>query len=296
MNELEKMARKARKKQKGMSPFTTFGGDPEKNIDAFNHTGSAPSSTPCCGASEGRSVADALEELNEINEGERFLSSNALRILDEANLRRISKGHERDGYAIISASREHRSEEENNKKTNELRQKLKDAHYSYIMVYGGYKENGQSKASLEKSFVVFPYDISNNTLMDFNKFKDDMIKFCTDSDDDNENQDSILICEPGRKPHYIPLKKGIDVYGDEFNSVEYNNMNNEFFTALKKWSDSSLNRKNRSWDKGLPRRYTLKNECFIDDPPSSMQAAHSRWAVGDLNHIYKENINVTNKQ
>lgn len=71
MNELEKRARKARKKQKGMSPFTTFSGDPEKNIDAFNHamdTGSAPSSTPCCGASEGLTVADALEELKKLDE------------------------------------------------------------------------------------------------------------------------------------------------------------------------------------------------------------------------------------
>ena len=217
-----------------------------------------------------------------------------VRPLTEANLNRIAKGHEKDGYAILSASRGKNSEEENNKRTKELKDKLFKNGYSFISVYGGYKEQGQSKASMEKSFVVFPYDTINHTSTDFDKFKSDMIRFATPSKENSsyteeDDQDSMLICEPGGKPHYITLKSGLDADDTEFHSAEINDTDNEFFTAIKKWNDSSLNRKNHSWDNGKPQRYTLTYECYIDNPPSSMQEGHRRWAMRDMNHIYKEN-------
>ena len=216
-----------------------------------------------------------------------------LRVLTEANLQRISKGHEKGGYAIISASRGHRTQQENDRQTNILRDKLRNKHYSYIMVYGGYKEEGQDRASMEKSFVVFPYDIQSKKPADFDKFKKDMIDFATPAksgskeEKDRENQDAILICEPNGKPYYVNLKGRDD--DAPFDDVEYNNTGNEYFTAIKKWNDMSLNRKNRDWKNGKPQRYSFKyNECYIENPPSSMQIGHQRWASGDMNHIYKE--------
>jgi len=234
---------------------------------------------------------------------ENWLKENNLRVLTERNLNRISKGHEKDGYAIISACREVNSTEENNRFTNELRNELRRRGYSYLMVYGGYKELGQDKASLEKSFVVYPYDIGRRNSKDFEVFKNDMIDLATpvknkesgETDEEFEerknkrNQDSILICEPGGKPRYISTREGA-VDEDEFSGeTEYNDLDEPYFTAIKKWNDMSLNRKNHKWDKGQPQRFSLKYaECFIDEPPHSYAEGHTRFCKNDLNHIYKE--------
>ena len=50
--------------------------------------------------------------------------------LTEANLNRISNGHEKDGYIILSAFRSDLTHDENNARTNELRDWLRDHHYS----------------------------------------------------------------------------------------------------------------------------------------------------------------------
>lgn len=176
-----------------------------------------------------------------------------LRILTEKNLNRISKGHEKLGYAIISASRSELSEEENNKRAKELKDRLRQDGYSYISVYGGYKELGSDKASIEKSFVVYPYNIVNHEELDFNKLKKDIIELGKTYD-----QDSVLICEPNGKPRYIALKPG--AYEDRFEYVDMNDTNNEFFTAIKKWNDMSANRKNHDWSDGKSQRFTFTNE------------------------------------
>lgn len=212
-----------------------------------------------------------------------------LRVLTEANLNRVSKGHEEDGYVILSASREQYSTDENNKRTNQLKAYLRSKGYSYLQVYGGYKELGQDKASMEKSFIVYPYNIVKHTSVDFNTFVNDMKDVAGPPDEPNRNhfdQDSILVCEPGGKPHYVALKDGVDEFG--FDSVDYNNTDNEYFTAIKKWSDSSLNRKNRDFKNGKPQRFTF--ECYIQNPPASMSIGHMRWASGDVNHIFNEEL------
>ena len=172
------------------------------------------------------------------------------RVLNEKNLNRISKGHEKDGYAILSASRGECSDEENNKRTKELKDKLKSKGYSYLAVYGGYKEL-ENEASLEKSFVVYPYDIIKGEKKDFNTFKKDIEELAS-----NYNQDTILICEPNGVPKYVAINPEADEF--EFGGdTTYNDTKQTFFTAIKKWNDSSLNRKNKEWTSGKPQRYTL---------------------------------------
>ena len=64
--------------------------------------------------------------------------------------------------------------------------------YSYLAVYGGYHEDGAEKPSVEKSFVVYPYDIYLGKHHDWDKFYADMIEIGK-----SYNQDSILVCPPG---------------------------------------------------------------------------------------------------
>lgn len=204
---------------------------------------------------------------------------NKFRVLTEKNLNRISKGHEKDGYVAISASRGDYSEQENNARTNKLKKFLKDKGYSYISIYGGYKEDNQDEASMEKSFIVYPYDVRNNEKKDFDAFLSDMKDIA-----ETYEQDSILVCEPNGKPHYIGIK--VDVQDGDFNDVVYNDTDKMFFTAIKKWNDSSLNKKGRPFDKGKPQRFTF--ECYIKCKPSNNMEGHRRWAELDLNHLCNE--------
>lgn len=117
-------------------------------------------------------------------------------LLTEANLKRVAKGHDNDGYVIISACRgidklvdeikddvsyykltvndldrwaKELSSEElsdktieqvsmvNNKRIKDLESKIRAKRYAYIPTFGGYKEEGSDNFVYEKSFVVYPY-------------------------------------------------------------------------------------------------------------------------------------------
>lgn len=210
----------------------------------------------------GRATAHNLNHIYHEGKDEYANSQNGLRMLTEKNLNRISKGHETDGYVILSASREGESEQSNNIRTKELRDKLRNTRYSYLPLYGGYKEAGQDKASLEKSFVVYPFvivDVGTVKTTDFDKFKNDMINLAKSYD-----QDTILLCEPGGKPHYVALKPDIDV-PVLTDKIIYNDTDKPFFTAIKKWADSSLRRKYKTFNNGKPQRYSILSQDDIDN-------------------------------
>lgn len=205
--------------------------------------------------------------------------------LTEANLNRISKGHEKNGYCILSASRHYYSEQENNLRAKKLVSKLRSKHYSYIPVYGGYKEYGAEKPSIEKSFIVYPYDIHSHEQLDWDTFEQDIIDIGIEFE-----QDSILICRPNSKPYYKGLKREVED-SECYSSVTLNDVTKDYFTAIKKRSDMSLNRKNRSWEEGNSQRFTFEDEdlipeLYLDPYPRSMSHGYARWAQYDMNHVY----------
>lgn len=177
-------------------------------------------------------------------------SSVDLRELTEANLNRISRGHSKDGYIVISASRDKYTVVENNKKTEELRELLVRIGYSYIQVFGGYQYPDTHKEDTEKSFCVYPIQRGwEKKHIDFNVFKENMIKLGK-----KYEQNSILICPPNEKPRYLYLA---DMQEDKpFSDIIYNDTNQENFTALKKWNADKFNQ-------GKPQRFTYEN--LIED-------------------------------
>lgn len=197
----------------------------------------------------------------------------ALVPLTEANLKRIVKGHDAAGYGMISASRQSLPESENITRTQELKYTLKKLGYSYIPVYGGYKEEGQEKAGLELSLIVYPYDIVSKTYADFDQFIDDLLDL-----GNKFNQDSILIKEPNDKPKYIECKTGNVMVS--FDSHKLNDVDSDYFTALKKWSDMSLNKKEQKWDKGSPQRFTF--EAYIEEQPNQFASGCARKHLGEF--------------
>ncbi len=173
-------------------------------------------------------------------------SSVDLRELTEANLNRISRGHNKDGYIVISAFFKDRTIEENNQKTKELKAALTTKGYSYVPVFGGYRYMDTHKETMEKSFCVYPIQRGwQRKPIDFNVFKENMIKLGK-----KYEQNSILICPPNEKPRYLYLA---DMHEEKpFSNITYNDTNRENFTALKKWNADKFNQ-------GKPQRFTYEN-------------------------------------
>ena len=198
--------------------------------------------------------------------------------LNEKNLNRLVKGHDENGYAIISGSRGNLSVEENNKRTKKLKSDIRSAGYSYVSVLGGYQEVGQ-ETSTEKSFMVFPYSTSSNDYDDFDAFQKFIISLTKKYD-----QDSVLIKRPGENPRYW---NRIDDEGNtsedwaewDFSSEPtINDVTKQYFTALKSWK--------KDFNKGNPQRWTFE-EYHLANQPNTIMGSHSRYHSGELNYYSK---------
>lgn len=182
--------------------------------------------------------------------------------LTEANLNRVVNGHDKMGYVIISSSRQdiwvyndniyyedpnrfgstkveidsQLHTDINNIAYKKLKNKIASLGYSYIPVYGGFKEKGQQKANVEKSLIVMPFNIKSGTYTDFDKFVNDMFDIAGPN---GYHQDSILIKYPDKNPQYYSCWTQKPEEGIMFTGTSLNDITKEYFTALKKWSDIS---------------------------------------------------------
>ena len=218
--------------------------------------------------------------------------------LTETTINRVVNGHDKEGYAIISACRESiykndngdisliekdgyfkidpNSQEHtdiNNIHTKQLKEKIKNNNYSYVEVFGGFKEEGQKEASFEKSFIVFPFNYKNGQTENFNKFFDTILEWAVDY-----NQDAILFKFPNKNPRYFD-KYGNYVDDTEFTGTSINDITQEYFTALKKWDDMS--RKN-NFKNGKSQRFSYTIELYIRNYPETISEHHIRKMSGEL--------------
>lgn len=212
--------------------------------------------------------------------------------LTEANMQRIVKGHDKDGYAILSASREDNKyvgndtnnelrknpNEINDKQTKLMKSLINAKGYTYVPIYGGYHEEGTDNSQIEKSFIVYPYK-RNNTLVPWDEFVEDIYDIANDKDG-AFNQDSVLFKKPNESPKYVDPRTREDAFsvGD---NVIYNDTDQTYFSAIKKWKDISLNRKNRDFTNGKPQRFTF-SEAFIEQQPMTINGSRVRSGQGEL--------------
>ena len=249
---------------------------------------------------------DTLKALNQLYENDEETNNVGFIELTEANLNRVVNGHDKMDYVILSASRQnlyktpsgniysvpsgemkHNNNDKelkpgskehtdaNNVRNKELLSFLRSNHYAYVPVYGGYKEEGQEKASIEKSFIVLPYDWSSGKYLDFNTFAKTLLKESWGK----YQQDAILIKYPDRKPDYYDCKTG-KPQGLELTSVVLNDLTKEYFTALKKWGDIS-NKDSGSFTQGEPQRFTFE-AFYMNDYPNTMNEHRIRRNKGEL--------------
>lgn len=231
-----------------------------------------------------------------------------IQTLTEASLNKFINGRDENGYAIISASRdtiykyngmlmskllkEVASEDTkkykidkdsqeaidfNNRNTKELKDKIFHAGYSFVPVYGGYQEVGSDKASVEKSFIVFPYNHKTREYQDFDKFVQNILEWGSEYE-----QDSVTIKYPGENPAWYGCNKDtLNNYGKkdtEFTTVKINDITREYFTGLKKWKGQS---RKSDFDNGSPQRFTFV-EAWMNDYAGTLNGMLYRQMEGEL--------------
>jgi hypothetical protein len=154
-------------------------------------------------------------------------------IINETSIHRLMTKHADVGYIIISACRNDKTVEENNKATKELEAMIKDENFTFTSVKGGFVENlGKENERVveEKSFIIFNYFKSGYadrtiTREDTRHIREFGEKLCN-----KFNQDSFLYCEPGKNPQYITKNGSVDFELDK--SFTIDNQLKEYFTKL----------------------------------------------------------------
>lgn len=190
LNELEKRASRHKKKQKGMSPFTTLDGDPKINADSFNDamgtssTASGTASGGCAESLEPMTVGEALETLNSIN---------------ESSVNRFKHHIESENpIAIVSAYRSDKSKAENEANDRELRKfaRMEEVEvasgsikslFGFVRTSGGYAESGVRGIN-EMSIALIADKGREQELLDFaiavgERYEQDSILFIPSNGD-----------------------------------------------------------------------------------------------------------------
>lgn len=125
-------------------------------------------------------------------------------ILEANELNRFLSYHAKNGFAVVSACRNERTPEQNEAKSKELKELIRQAGFTFKEVNGGFIEDkGEStqKEVLEKSFIIYNSNYKND--------KADLLQFAL-SMCRKYGQDSILYSEKGDKPRYYTKTGHVD--------------------------------------------------------------------------------------
>ena len=158
-------------------------------------------------------------------------------VITEDSLNRLQEVHRKNGYAIVSACRNEFTKEENEKRTNQLKEILQKSSFSFKKVLGGFietKEDGSKKEVKEKSFIIYNYDKDGNVAE-----KDKLFKFALQICK-KFNQNSILYSEKGDKPRYYTQQGKVD---SSFSNAgfTFNDKKQQYFTDFSKNKRFTLN-------------------------------------------------------
>lgn len=208
---------------------------------------------------------------NAVNRREAYAPNPAYVKLTEATLNRLVKGHDKDGYIILSASRGDKTDAENNRRFEELKKRVWNLGYSYIPVFGGYSEEDHGEV-FEKSLFVLAKN-KKEAEIDFDKFVEDMREIGS-----SYEQDSILVKYPDKAPMYLNLSTG--EFDRPFDGeIKLNDLAQMYFTALKKWNTAKYGDE----IKGKPQRYTYTfKEVYLSEQPKTISGAHRRSSNGEI--------------
>lgn len=158
-------------------------------------------------------------------------------IITEDSLNRLQEIHRKNGYAIVSACRNEFSKNENEYRTNQLKEIIQNSPFSFKKVLGGFietKKDGTKQEVKESSFIIYNYDKNGNVVE-----KDKLFKFALQICK-KFNQDSILYSEKGDKPRYYTKQGKVDSSFSK-TGFTFNDKTQQYFTDFSKNKRFTLN-------------------------------------------------------
>jgi hypothetical protein len=189
--------------------------------------------------------------------------------IDEMSLNRLFTKHFNDGFIIITADKASIDNAKVAKnRFKQLEHDVASAGYSYVPVWGGYKEinpqtgNKYDAASFEMGLLVPNQRVGNSDKPhETDKLPELGKKLASKYD-----QESFLYKPQGqeKKAYWIDRNGRVDY---EFGNVTVNDLAQEFFTKLN-------NAKNNT---KADRRFTFMNEIYLNKAPYSASEAYGRF-------------------
>lgn len=193
--------------------------------------------------------------------------------LNEISVDRLLGKHYDAGFIIISASRnpEEASNHENNEKTKELANDIRNKGYSYMPVYGGFIENVGSdneKEVYESSFLIFNFDRKGEQL-DYKDLYDFGLELTN-----KYQQESFLSKEPGGSTKFITGDNKVD--GVFNGDIKINDLADKYFTSLVKTKNMDSDQDNRR-----DSRFSF-TEAYINPRPVTYNERIMRDMKGEI--------------
>jgi len=191
--------------------------------------------------------------------------------LTEMTMDRLLGKHYNNGFSIISASRGDNTAAENNQKTNELFQNIKNTKFTFIPAFGGFIENKgteEEKHVYEKVFIILNFDKFGNELP-FEELQQFALEMC-----EMFNQDSVLVKAPNGNPKYLSRTGNVD---NEFSGdIKINDLTQQYFTSFVK--TQKLNKDNQEDRK--KNRFTFE-AVYLNPSPVTYSERHLRYLSGE---------------
>lgn len=188
--------------------------------------------------------------------------------VDETTLNRVMSKHFNDGFIIITADRsEITNKREKEQRFKQLKNDIANAGYSYIPVYGGYKETDPETGKLydapsfEHGLIVPNQKPFTNEARETDELVDLGKNLAKKYD-----QESFLYKPQGQNNKAFWIDQNGNVT-NEFNNVTINNAAQMFFTKLFQGKKSGKS----------DRRFTFLPELFLNKAPYNASEAYKRF-------------------
>ena len=198
--------------------------------------------------------------------------NNEVIMLSESQLSNLIDKHSQKGFFIISACRANNTDEQNQAKTNELKEKLKSLGLSYTIAYGGgFKEKEDKTPDTTKpeinetSFIVYNYNKKEKKPFTRDELFNIAIKLCKEY-----NQDDVMFKEPDGKSYWYDRNGKIDATFQK--KFVANDPSQRYFTAFRRniSDDKNTPGKNGKMPKANSPRFSgIMEGLFFNPAPST---------------------------
>lgn len=232
---------------------------------------------------EGLNLYDRMENIGKNNLSERhsclktvygrdIANSQHMVPLNEITMNRLlGKHYNKGGFAIVSASRNEHTREENERLTQEMYAQIRKSEFRFIPAFGGFIETnkqGERHEVYESVAIILCFD-RNGEEIPFERLREFAMNIGIQYD-----QDSVLIKAPNQNPQYIITSERVGSVGDldtEFSgNVKVNDLTQKFFTNMS------------SRDGNIGKNRFSFTEQYVNPTFATLNEGHMRHLNGEV--------------